>query len=117
MAKRTPRSQTDETSAATPTRSSGRTSTSGRAEDSPDARPGEQETAPESSDTFAARGEARDNRPRGASSDAWSEPNESEPSVEEIRFRAYELYVERGGGDGMDFEDWLQAEQELKGKK
>jgi len=27
--------------------------------------------------------------------------------------RAYELYLERGGGDGRDFDDWLTAEREL----
>jgi hypothetical protein len=40
--------------------------------------------------------------------DRWS------PSEEEIRHRAYQRYLERGGGDGMDFEDWLDAERELK---
>jgi hypothetical protein len=39
----------------------------------------------------------------------------SEPSEEEIRRRAYQRYLERGGGDGMDFQDWLEAERELKG--
>jgi hypothetical protein len=38
----------------------------------------------------------------------------SEPSEEEIRIRAYRRYLERGGGDGQDFEDWLEAERELK---
>src|SRR5256885_14690599 len=113
MAKRTPRSQPDDTSS----RSSGRNSTSGRAEESREPNTGGQESAPESSDTFAARAEARDTRPRDASSEAWSASSENEPSVEEIRFRAYELYIERGGGDGMDFEDWLRAEQELKERK
>jgi hypothetical protein len=38
----------------------------------------------------------------------------SEPSEEEIRIRAYRRYLERGGGDGQDFDDWLEAEKELK---
>jgi DUF2934 family protein len=38
----------------------------------------------------------------------------SEPSEEEIRIRAYRRYLERGGADGQDFEDWLEAERELK---
>ena len=38
----------------------------------------------------------------------------SEPSEEEIRMRAYRRYLERGGSDGLDFEDWLEAEKELK---
>jgi hypothetical protein len=38
----------------------------------------------------------------------------SEPSEEDIRIRAYRRYLERGGGDGQHFEDWLEAERELK---
>ena len=37
-----------------------------------------------------------------------------EPAIEEIRARAYEVYVQRGRVDGFDLEDWLQAEEELK---
>ncbi len=33
---------------------------------------------------------------------------------EQIRYRAYELYVERGGTHGMDQEDWFRAETELR---
>jgi len=36
------------------------------------------------------------------------------PSEEEIRERAYHRYLERGGGHGQDFDDWLEAERELK---
>lgn len=35
------------------------------------------------------------------------------PTPGEIRRRAYEIYVERGGPDGFDLDDWLQAEREL----
>jgi hypothetical protein len=35
------------------------------------------------------------------------------PSREHIAARAYELYLERGGGDGGEIEDWLLAEEEL----
>ena len=41
----------------------------------------------------------------------------SEPSDEDIRIRAYHRYLERGGGDGQAFEDWLEAERELKTNK
>ncbi|HEY2908156.1 MAG TPA: DUF2934 domain-containing protein [Vicinamibacterales bacterium] len=41
----------------------------------------------------------------------------SAPSDEDIRIRAYQRYLERGGGHGMDFEDWLAAERELKRQK
>jgi len=43
-----------------------------------------------------------------------SESMASSPSDEDIRLRAYQRYLERGGGHGMDFEDWLEAERELK---
>ncbi len=34
---------------------------------------------------------------------------------EEIRRRAYEIYLERGEQPGHDLDDWLQAERELEG--
>jgi hypothetical protein len=37
-----------------------------------------------------------------------------EPSEHEIRLRAYHRYLDRGAFDGADFDDWLQAEMELK---
>jgi hypothetical protein len=33
---------------------------------------------------------------------------------EEIRRRAYEIYLERGERPGREMDDWLQAERELK---
>jgi hypothetical protein len=33
---------------------------------------------------------------------------------DEIRRRAYELYLERGEQPGCDLDDWLQAERELQ---
>jgi hypothetical protein len=33
---------------------------------------------------------------------------------EQIRRRAYELYVERGNESGSEFDDWLQAEEEIR---
>lgn len=39
---------------------------------------------------------------------------EAEPTDEDIRVRAYHRYLERGGGHGMDFEDWLEAKRELQ---
>jgi hypothetical protein len=35
------------------------------------------------------------------------------PSHEEIAERAYQLYEARGGTDGDDLHDWLDAEREL----
>ena len=36
------------------------------------------------------------------------------PSREEIRLRAYEIYLQRSGLPGNEFDDWLQAERELE---
>ena len=32
-----------------------------------------------------------------------------------IRLRAYELYEQRGGADGSELDDWIQAESEILG--
>ena len=34
-------------------------------------------------------------------------------SEQEIRNRAYEIYLQRGAQPGYEVEDWLQAEREL----
>jgi hypothetical protein len=39
------------------------------------------------------------------------------PSREEIARRAYEIYVSRGRKNGGDIDDWLTAEQELRGQQ
>ena len=96
MAKRTPRPQSDE-----PTNASA------------------QETQP------TARGSARREGPptrtpepeRAETAADQVTAGNREPSAEEIRYRAYELYLERGGEHGLDFEDWLKAEQELKNRR
>ena len=36
------------------------------------------------------------------------------PSCEEIRLRAYEIYLERGDLPGDEIDDWLRAERELQ---
>ena len=38
-------------------------------------------------------------------------------SEEEIAIRAYELYLERGGRNGTQADDWFQAEQTLRAGK
>jgi hypothetical protein len=39
------------------------------------------------------------------------------PDPQRISQRAYELYLQRGGSDGRDWEDWLEAERELSGNE
>jgi DUF2934 family protein len=68
----------------------------------------QQATAPAPAPDPGIPSEAGDDAPLDAMSMG------SEPSEEDIRMRAYHRYLERGGGHGMDFEDWLEAERELK---
>jgi hypothetical protein len=42
-----------------------------------------------------------------------SEQSLQSTSKEEIRIRAYEIYLQRGAQPGSEVEDWLQAEREL----
>ena len=39
---------------------------------------------------------------------------QGEPTLDRIAERAYEIYQRRGGTDGQDMDDWLQAERELR---
>jgi hypothetical protein len=40
-----------------------------------------------------------------------------EPTTEQIRNRAYEIYVSRGNAPGDELQDWLLAERELFSKQ
>ena len=48
------------------------------------------------------------------SSSIAEQRNKNGPTSGEIRRRAYDIYAERGRIDGLDLEDWLQAERELR---
>jgi hypothetical protein len=39
-----------------------------------------------------------------------------DPTFEEIAEAAYHRYLQRGGGHGADFEDWLEAERDLRSR-
>jgi hypothetical protein len=96
MAKRTP-TRSDSNSAAPPT----------AAEAKP--RRSRAKTAAPSPGTIGASAGVE-----GVEPHADSRSMSSEPSEEDIRMRAYQRYLQRGGNHGMDFEDWLEAERELK---
>jgi hypothetical protein len=98
MAKRTPRSEAEDTTIAA----------------GAPARP--QNPSAGGSRPDAAEGRGRARTERSAATEAPPETSES-PTEEEIRYRAYLLYIERGGGHGMDFEDWVTAERELKNRR
>jgi len=36
-----------------------------------------------------------------------------EPTYDDIAQEAYQRYLSRGGGDGRDFDDWIEAERAL----
>jgi hypothetical protein len=42
-----------------------------------------------------------------------SRTDKKTPTQKEIELRAYEIYLQRGGEDGNDRNDWLAAEKEL----
>ncbi|OLC40993.1 MAG: hypothetical protein AUH43_25365 [Acidobacteria bacterium 13_1_40CM_65_14] len=119
MAKRpTSRSQADDTAAARPAPPKPGGARAPKA--SASTPPG----APVPSDTQAARAHATDQRPidldpgrRPESLDALTSGSTSmasEPSEHDIRMRAYHRYLERGGEHGLAFDDWVEAERELK---
>jgi hypothetical protein len=39
------------------------------------------------------------------------------PTIEEIRQRAQEISMARGGAPGNELDDWLRAEQQLKAER
>jgi len=49
-----------------------------------------------------------------AAAQAATSATSESPSEDDIRDSAYHRYLQRGGGHGMDFDDWLEAERELK---
>lgn len=54
------------------------------------------------------------NERRKSDTEQNSRPQEHPAPEETVRERAYELYEQRGGEPGHDWDDWLQAERELK---
>ena len=68
----------------------------------------------------AARAKAEPKAPRPARARAPKNGTngglhpQPEPNEDDIRVRAYHLYLERGAADGADFDDWVTAEKELK---
>jgi len=46
-----------------------------------------------------------------------SSSNALNPTYDEIAEVAYQRYLQRGGADGRDFDDWLEAERELKARR
>ena len=80
--------------------------------------PDSSEAASPSPKEVAVRSEPHADVPIDASTDdTRSSSMGSEPSEEDVRMRAYQRHLERGGHHGEDFDDWLKAEEELRLKQ
>ena len=64
------------------------------------------------SKTDASVSEATDTSTKRRTSSRAKRP--VDPSEDDIRHRAYQRYLERGGAAGSELDDWLQAEQDLR---
>jgi DUF2934 family protein len=118
MAKRTPnRTQANDagTAAGAETARKPRTAAPRATREVGTAAAGGQDQAAAMSDEFLGEAQpagepVQDEAPRDVQSTSMG----SEPSEEDIRLRAYHRYLERGAEHGRDYDDWLQAERELK---
>jgi Protein of unknown function (DUF2934) len=68
----------------------------------------QKERQPKASSTGKQVGSAN-----GTAATAVATPNPAPPTFEQIRQRAYLLYLERGAGHGQDWDDWFVAERQL----
>jgi Protein of unknown function (DUF2934) len=120
MAKRTPtRTRADDNAARTPEaarkpRAAARTRTN---RDAGGAVGSGQEEAGAMSDEFLGEGRSAGEPAQADAAATRSTSMGSEPSEEDIRLRAYQRFLERGGTHGQDQDDWIKAERELRGRK
>jgi hypothetical protein len=116
MAKKNSRSQSDDGSGITPP-APGQTVKPRRrraSEKGSDLQPSAAAAEASTSAPIAAPPRADDRHPADLSRSAARPGSMSPQPIEEaIRKRAYQRYLERGGGHGMAFDDWLEAEREL----
>ena len=54
--------------------------------------------------------------PTNVSSIEEGRQNLQERVEDEIRLRAYEIYLERNGSPGDEYQDWLSAEREVRAR-
>ena len=54
--------------------------------------------------------------PSGIHQSDFAEESKNGPTPAEVRERAFEIHIERGGIHGCDLDDWLLAERELQEK-
>ena len=53
---------------------------------------------------------------RETAADAPADERQTDPTYAEIAEAAYRRYLSRGGAHGRDFDDWLEAERELRAR-
>jgi hypothetical protein len=82
-------------------------------------------TAPRPAPVTAETGAAPPAEPLDLAAEAGANSGEARPSQgssqgpshEEIAEAAYRRYLARGGRDGRDFDDWLEAERALRARR
>lgn len=67
-------------------------------------------------DTAADRGRPRDIGTATADASGNGHSSQDVPTYEQIAEAAYQRYLRRGGEHGRDFDDWLEAERELRSR-
>jgi Protein of unknown function (DUF2934) len=135
MAKRTPRSEADDSAAVAQPPAKERRSrprNTAAAETGIQAAPAKaperpaaaSDPAPAINTTQAARPRVEDVRPpedtiaaNPAVLEATNTGDTNEPTEDQIRERAYGLYLERGGEHGRHEDDWYRAAEELRQRK
>jgi DUF2934 family protein len=60
---------------------------------------------------------SRPRAPRARTTAGNGDPSAPHPSHIEIAEAAYHRYLNRGGTDGRDVDDWIEAERELRAQK
>lgn len=63
------------------------------------------------------RAPARAAAPRETAANGAAVQARRDPTYDEIAEAAYRRYLSRGGGHGHDFDDWLEAERELRSRR
>jgi hypothetical protein len=76
-----------------------------------------QKTINKRNDTSASTIKAPESKMSSPKTSRSTSATNNHPSHEDIAARAYQIYLERGGINGNDQDDWLQAERELSGRK
>ena len=67
-------------------------------------------------DTAADMARAHDLAPAQSDASGNGYSSDAAPTYDQIAEAAYHRYLRRGGQHGRDFEDWVEAERELKNR-